>query len=139
MDMGMGSHTDFGYGVARRLDVVALGRRRRWSDAFKQQLVLECAVAGATVSGVARRHGIALNLLFEWRRRFSASRLGVSTIAGDSIDFTEVRIVDDPVAIPTPVSGSGVVARVSGRGVSVEMTAQVPLALAAALVGALAG
>jgi transposase-like protein len=51
-----------------------LGRRvverRRWSLAEKQAIVAECQVAGASVSAVARRHGVATSQLFAWRRHY---------------------------------------------------------------------
>ena len=43
-------------------------RRRRWSASEKMALVAETQEPGATVSLVARRHGIAPNQLFTWRR-----------------------------------------------------------------------
>jgi transposase-like protein len=42
--------------------------RRGWSVAEKQRIVDEISVAGATVSGVARRHDISPSQLFAWRR-----------------------------------------------------------------------
>lgn len=46
-------------------------RRRRWSDEQKLAMVAEAARPGATLSLVARRHGISPSLLFRWRQRFS--------------------------------------------------------------------
>ena len=43
-------------------------RRRRWAPAEKVAIVAETYEAGVTVSLVARRHGIAPNQLFLWRR-----------------------------------------------------------------------
>jgi transposase len=43
--------------------VLGIERRRRWSAASKARLVEETLLPGAVVSEVARRHGVALNVL----------------------------------------------------------------------------
>ena len=42
-------------------------RRRVFSPKAKQEIVLETLKPGTTVSDVARRHGIAIRVLFRWR------------------------------------------------------------------------
>lgn len=44
------------------------GRRRRWSAAEKLRIVEETLDEGASISVVARRNGVAPNLLYRWRR-----------------------------------------------------------------------
>ena len=44
--------------------------RRRWSDEDKRRLVAETLAPGATVHGVARRHGVNTSQLFTWRKQF---------------------------------------------------------------------
>jgi len=44
------------------------GRRRRWSAAEKVRIVEETLEDGASISVVARRNGVAPNLLYRWRR-----------------------------------------------------------------------
>jgi transposase-like protein len=44
--------------------------RRRWSLVEKQAIVAQCAAPGASVSAVARQHGVATSQLFAWRRRY---------------------------------------------------------------------
>ena len=44
--------------------------RRRWSEADKRRLVAETIGPGATVHGVARRHGVSPSQLFAWRKLF---------------------------------------------------------------------
>ena len=53
---------------APALVVVQLGRRRRFSKEAKRQIVEESSRPGATVSGVARRYGIAASAVFRWRQ-----------------------------------------------------------------------
>jgi transposase len=44
--------------------------RRRWSEADKRRLVAETIGPGATVHGVARRHGVSPSQLFAWRKLY---------------------------------------------------------------------
>ena len=53
--------------ITPRYDVIAT-TRRSWSKQQKRAIVAEVDVGGATLSEVARRHGIHSSLLFRWRR-----------------------------------------------------------------------
>lgn len=55
--------------------VTSKERRRRWSPADKRTIVQETYEPGQTVSSVARKHGIAPNQLFYWRRRMEDGAL----------------------------------------------------------------
>ncbi|MET4046095.1 transposase [Bradyrhizobium sp. RT6a] len=68
--------------------------RRRWSDEFKAQVVIEALEPGASVSAIARRIGIHPSQLFAWRRDARAelhcpsqpsSREGVVTSVADAV------------------------------------------------------
>ena len=53
----------------RRIEVfTGTGRRRAWSPEEKAAFVAESHIAGETVCGVARRHGLTPQQLFTWRR-----------------------------------------------------------------------
>jgi transposase len=53
----------------RRLEVfTGSGRRRTWTPEQKAEIVAECNRTGASVSAVARRHGLTPQQLFGWRR-----------------------------------------------------------------------
>jgi len=53
----------------RRLEVfTGAGRRRRWTPKEKARIVSETFETGASVSAVARRHGLTAQQLFAWRR-----------------------------------------------------------------------
>jgi transposase len=54
-------------------------RRRRWAAAEKIAIVAETREPGVTVSLVARRHGVAPNQVFSWRR---LAAQGALTAAG---------------------------------------------------------
>ncbi len=54
---------------ADRVEIItSVQRRRRWTAAEKVRMVEETFEPGMTVSLVARRHGVAPNQLFTWRR-----------------------------------------------------------------------
>ena len=66
-------------GTMTQVEVItSVQRRRRWSAADKQQMVAESAMPGRTVSSVARRHGIAPQQLFTWRRELLAAATGIA-------------------------------------------------------------
>jgi len=50
-------------------------RRRRWSDEQKMSIVVEAASGDATVSDVARRHGISRQQRYQWRSDIRRGRL----------------------------------------------------------------
>ena len=45
-------------------------KRRSFRHEFKRQVVEETLAPGASVSGVALRHGLNNNMVFKWRRRY---------------------------------------------------------------------
>ena len=58
-----------------RLEVfTGAGRRRTWSAEDKARIVAEIVASGDSVSAVARRHGLAPQQLFGWRRELQASQ-----------------------------------------------------------------
>lgn len=62
------------------------GRRRRWSSSEKLRIVEETA----SISIVARRNGVAPNLLYRWRRLMLEG--GAVAVSGDD-DVTSNRAV----------------------------------------------
>ncbi len=60
-------------------------RNRKWPDAGKARIVAETLRPGATVSAVARRHGIKANHLSAWRTWARQGKLqNVSVVLGAS-------------------------------------------------------
>lgn len=57
--------------IASRRYGVAVEARRQWSLAQKRAIVAETLQGAATVSQVARRHGVNASLVFRWRRIFA--------------------------------------------------------------------
>jgi transposase len=53
----------------QRIEVITgPARRRRWTTEQKLRIIEESFEPGSSVSEVARRHGVAANLLFRWRK-----------------------------------------------------------------------
>lgn len=61
-----------------------LGRRRRFSSAEKQAILLEADAPGSSVSSVGRRYGLSVSLLFRWKRQLdqeiAAAKAGTSAV-----------------------------------------------------------
>jgi transposase len=75
----------------RRLEVfTGAGRRRSWTADQKAEIVAESCAEGATVSAVARRHGLTAQQLFAWRRKAERGDTQ-STIAG-SMKFASIVV-----------------------------------------------
>ena len=54
--------------ISRAEVITSVERRRRWSQAEKEQLVAASLEPGATVSEVARKAGLHVSQLFRWRK-----------------------------------------------------------------------
>lgn len=59
-------------------------RRRRWSAAEKAAIVHETFQPGASVSAVARRHGVNPSQLFQWRKAMEKGAL-VAVAKGEDV------------------------------------------------------
>lgn len=66
------------------------GHRRRWSAAEKLRIVEETLEDHASISIVARRNGVAPNLLYRWRRLMLK---GGSVAVAEDDDVTSNRVV----------------------------------------------
>lgn len=68
----------------RRIEIITgTERRRRWSAAEKLRIVEETLTGGDSVSAVPRRHGVAPNLLYRWRRLMTEG--GTVAVQADDI------------------------------------------------------
>jgi transposase-like protein len=76
--------------------------RRYFSDAQKQAIALETAQPGATVSGIARKHGIVTGLLFRWRVQFGVAQKTRARLAPVVLaDGTEITDILRDLLLPT--------------------------------------
>lgn len=80
-----------------------IGRRRRWSEAEKGQIVAESYEPGAVVSEVARRYDLVPQHLFSWRKAARAGELALP--AADAALFVPVVMAArKPAASPSAPS-----------------------------------
>jgi transposase len=84
--------------------IIVVETRRRWSDEERQRAVDDTKLA--SVSSVARKHGMAKSLLFRWRKEagLSRARSNGSGKRGQAECFVPVRIATAP-ASSLPASG----------------------------------
>lgn len=87
----MDRHTDSAF---ERLEIVETGRRRRWSEAAKERIVLESLSAPRQISATARRYNISRSLLLIWRRAFLAGNLEAPP------GFVPAVVTGEPVPVP---------------------------------------
>src|SRR5262244_1172269 len=90
--------------------ITSVQRRRRWTAPEKVRMVEETFEPGMTVSLVARRHGVAPNQLFSWRRLVAQGSL---TAAGRSGATTHGVTI---LAVGVGAEASGIAARVGAWG-----------------------
>lgn len=72
-------------------------RRRRWAAAEKLAMVAETQEPGVTVSLVARRHGVAPNQLFAWRRLVEQGALTAAGHEEEVVPASEYRVLQAQV------------------------------------------
>jgi transposase len=88
-------------GTMSQVEVItSVERRRRWTLADKQRIVAESGLPGQTVSKVARRHGIAPQQLFTWRRELLAAATGAVDDGFLPVAVSEVPAAPVPPAAP---------------------------------------
>jgi transposase len=81
----------------QRIEVITGPARRHWSTEHKLRIIEEGCAPGETVSSVARRNGVAPNLLYRWRRPMSEG--GVTAVGSDEpvVGMSEVRKLEERV------------------------------------------
>lgn len=119
--------------------------RRSWSKEQKRAIVAEVDAGGATLSEVARRHGIHASLLFRWRRVLGPAKSGPPTNGEPSTStvtaprFLPVMLpgpMAPPTSIPNPVT-SGAIEIVLDGGRTVRVGADVDTGALVRIIGAL--
>ena len=85
-----------------RVEIFQGRARRRWLAEEKRRLVAETLAPGATVHGVARRHGVNTSQLFTWRKQFRVEP-DPHPAASTPPDFAAVMIA--PSTPPPTTSG----------------------------------
>ena len=83
--------------MSQQLNVVELGRRRRWSEDEKLRIVMESLEAPRLVSPTARQYGISRSLLMAWRRALKVERATLGR-APAAPAFVPAVLVPEPEA-----------------------------------------
>ena len=84
---------------ADRVEIItSVQRRRRWTASEKVQIVEETFEPGMTVSLVARRHGVAPNQLFTWRRLVAQGALTAAGSGEEVVPASDYRALAEPGA-----------------------------------------
>ena len=123
--------------TANPAHIVIASTRRSWSAEQKLAIVAEAAAPGATISAVARRHGIHSSLLFRWRREhLEAER---ATVRPAPPAFVPLSL---PAPAATPVSDRPTSAMIEielAGGHRLRADASIDIAVLRALIEALVG
>jgi transposase len=77
--------------------ITGTARRRRWTTEEKLRIVEESLQPGMTVSYAARRHGVAPNLLFRWRKLMREGGGEAVRADGPVVSDAEVRRLEERV------------------------------------------
>ena len=76
----------------QRIEVITGNpRRRRWTMEQKLRIIEDSYEPGTTVSEVARRHGVAANLLFRWRKLLADGGAAAVGSDEDVVGASEVK------------------------------------------------
>lgn len=77
--------------------ITGTARRRRWTTEQKLQIIEASYAPGESVSSVARRHGVAPNLLYRWRRLMAQG--GAAAVGSDEpvVGNSEVRRLEERI------------------------------------------
>lgn len=92
--------------------------RRHHDQAFKQELVRQSLVPGASVSAIALRSGVNANMLFKWRREHLRAVGGATAAVLLPIEVTPAAEV---VSIPTSTGPAPSSSRPAPRNGVIEL------------------
>lgn len=134
----------------KRLEIVQLvERRRRWPAEEIARIIEEALAPGATVAGVADRHGVARSQVYGWLKKARTGKLpGISVSSAACAAFVPVK-VEEPAAtvppLPVPRTAPATRRRVPvveialGNGRTIKVDEEIDPALLARLAAALDG
>lgn len=91
-------------------------RRRRWSSEEKAKLIAEMMLPGASVTEIARRHGISRSLLYGWRREASqdSERDSIASTLPDLVPIVITSGAKEPKRPSLPTERVGAAAKSTG-------------------------
>jgi transposase len=131
----------------KRLDIVQIvERRRKWPAETIARIIEEALAPGATVAGVADRHGVARSQVYGWLRKARAGKLpGISVSSAACTAFVPVKLEEHAAPLPAPPSAPASRRRVPvveialGNGRTLKVDEEIDPALLARLAAALDG
>ena len=88
--------------------------RRAFSDAQKQAIVAETEAPGATVSAVAKRHGVVTSMLFRWRAQQGLGQ-------GERAQLVRVKLLGSGVAAAGEIPANTVPLPIPEGAVTVDL------------------
>ena len=133
----------------KQLDIVQLvERRRKWPVDAKARIMEEALAPGATIAGVADRHGVARSQVYGWLKKARAGKLpGISVCPAACTAFVPVKVEEPaapaplpaPCAMPAARRRIGAIEITLGNGRSLKVDEEIDPALLARLAAALDG
>jgi transposase-like protein len=103
----------------QRIEVITgAARRRRWTTEEKLRIVEVTLRSGESISILARRHGVAPNLLYRWRRLMTEGG-AVAVQADDAV----IRIATSAIAMPSPTEPCSNCRRISVESMDIPTCA----------------
>ncbi|HDZ74958.1 MAG TPA: hypothetical protein ENH55_19765 [Aurantimonas coralicida] len=119
-----GANSEDNHVAFQQIDIARdRGRRRPWPTSFKEQVVLETLVPGASVSAIARQHDIDTSLIYRWRRQCRVEK--VDDVGGGR--FLPVAISDQ---VPGTRGKTEVATRTAGRSKPRRAASRIEIELA---------
>ena len=89
----MAGHTHSELMSVSRMEVVEVGRRRRWSDEQKLRILERASAPGISVRSVAREHQVSPSQIYDWRKKFVEA---AGLAGGGGFAAVVVSTPDDP-------------------------------------------
>src|SRR5438034_5214147 len=92
-------------------------RRRQHEREFKEDLIAQSLVPGASVAAIAMKGGINANLLFKWRREHVRAKTESAPAAATLLPVCVVEEAEPAPTSQSPTVGGAVVSRSARPGV----------------------
>ncbi len=123
-------------GQIDRLEVVELGRRRRWSEDEKLKIVLVSLQSPRQVSATACRYRVSRSLLLKWRRSFRPRQQAAS---GRQVGFMPATVISEsePATAAVVAASGGTIEIEFATGTRMRIAGAVDPATVSAAVAAL--
>jgi transposase len=128
--------------------VQVVERRRKWPAEMIARIMEEALAPGATVAGVADRHGVARSQVYGWLRKARAGKLpGISVGSAACTVFVPVKVEEHAAPAPLPAPRTAPASRrrapvveiALGNGRTLKVDEEIDPAVLARLAAALDG